>query len=311
MSLFNMEQLGKIEGYLAADQRNEVLPVLEGLVHDMEVYIDENCVATDDDQYFSFTNQFENLAYRRVENDPRRIHTTPVPFDRAYADYAFCLLGNHDYEAAADALKKSIRWNPMNCAHRLDLASVCANMGDYEEFLKISFSVFARASRASHLVRAYTNFYEYFSNCGQYETAAACVKCAARLNPEDKKVINAVTELSSQHQCDPASQTDELTASLLQAQGIPEGANVEIVLCALLMADLAAANGDMESCKDMATIAVDLVGQKQAMALAEIVREQGQENFPEEVAGGFATVNEYASPASQATLDAAVKQARG
>lgn len=309
MVLFNMEQLERIEGYLANDQIGEIAPAVEGMVADMEAYIDENCVTTDEVQYFSFASPFEKLTYRRVENDPRTLKDAPVPFDRAYADYAFCLVRQNDHEKAAEQLKQAVRWNPMNCAHRLDLAAVLLQTGDYEEHLKLSYSVFARASKAVHLVRAYLNFYDYFARCGQYDTAAACVKCAMRLAPQDKRVVNAVTELAAQHQCDPNEQTDELTESLLEAQGIPEGANVEVVLSALLLADISAAQGDMKTCQDMAQVAVDLVGQKKAMALAEIVREQGEENFPEQVDAGMSTANEYASPAAQATLDAAARAA--
>ena len=53
MTLFNREQLARIEGYLANDQTSEILPALQGLVADMEAYIDENCVASDEVQYFS------------------------------------------------------------------------------------------------------------------------------------------------------------------------------------------------------------------------------------------------------------------
>ncbi len=307
MALFNNDQLAQIEGYLANDQTSEMLPALEGLVADMEAYIDENCVATDEVQYFSFESPFEKLVYRRIENDPRTLESAPRPFSRAYSDYAFCLMRQNDFEGAAAALKQAIRWNPVNCAYRLDLAAILTRLGDYEEFLKLSFSVFPRSYSASHLVRAYLNFAAYFEKCEQYETAAACVKCAKRLNPDHPRVVNAASSLTLDHQCDPDAQSDELTQSLLAAQGIPEGANVEVVLCALLFADISAAQGDMNTCKDMAQVAVDLVGQQKAMELAQIVREQGEENYPDSEDDGFASKNEYANPAAQATLDGAVR----
>lgn len=309
MPLFTVDQLARIEGYLANDQTSEILPALRGLVADMETYIDEHCTATDAVQYFSFATPFEKLTYRRVEDDPRTLEAAPVPFDRAYADYAFCLLRQNDVEGAGEALKQAIRWNPMNCSYRLDLAAMLLKLGDVEEHLKLSYSVFARASVSMHLVRAYLNFGDYFERCGEFETAAACVKCAQRLAPRDKRVGNAAGRLALDHQCDPGAQADELTRSLLDAQGIPEGANVEVVLSALLLADISAAQGDMQTCQDMAQVAVDLVGQKQAMALADIVREQGEEHFPDEEPASLSTENEYASPAAQATLDGAVRAA--
>lgn len=310
MALFTMDQLARIEGYLANDQTSEILPVLQGLVSDMEAYIDENCVTTDAVQFFSFASPFQKLTYRRVEDDPRTLKEVPVPFDRAYADYAFCLIGQHDMEGASEALKQAVRWNPMDCAHRLDLAAVMANLGDYEQFLKLSYSVFARASSSAHLVRAYLNFADYFEKCSEYETAAACVACALRLAPEDTRVTNAASKLALEHHCDPRSLSDEDVERALDPQGIPDGANVEVVLSALLLADISAGQGDMQTCQDMAQVAVDLVGQKKAMALAEIVREHGEENFPEEIDVPMSTANEYASPAAQATLDGAARAAK-
>jgi tetratricopeptide (TPR) repeat protein len=310
MALFTLNQLQTVEGYLAQDQVGDILPALEGLVHDMEVYIDEECAVTDEVQYFSFASAFQKLTYRRVEKDPRKLVDAPAPFDRAYADYAFALVRMNDLEAAAEALKQAVRWNPMNCAHRLDLAAVLAQAGDYEEHLKLSYSVFARAASSAHLVRAYLNFEDYFERCQQFETAAACVKCALRLLPQDKKAVSAASKLALEHQCDPNAQADELTSSLLAEQGIPEGANVEVVLSALLLADISAAQGDMATCQDMACVAVDLVGQQKATALAELVRESGEKNFSDDAEGSASTANEYASPAAQATLDDAVAAAQ-
>ncbi len=309
MPLFNRDQLARIEGYLANDQTSEVMPALQGLVADMEAYIDENCVATDEDQFFSFATPFQKLTYRRVEADPRRLHDVPVPFDRAYSDYAFCLIGQHDYEKAAEALKQAVRWNPMNCSYRRDLATLLKQLGEYEQYLKMTYSVFARAASSAHLVRAYLNFADYFMQCGQFETAAACVKSALRLVPEDKRSVTAASKLAVEHGCNPLEMADEDAARLLDEQGIPEGANVEVVLSALLLADISAAQGDLSTCQDMAQVAVDLVGQKRAMVLAELVREQGEENFPDDIDGGLSSSNEYASPAAQATLDGAVRAA--
>lgn len=281
MTLFTAEQLAAIEGYLASGQASEALPALQALVADMEVYIDENCAATDEVQFFSFATPFEKLTYRRVEADPRALVDAPAPFSRAYADYAYALIQAHDLEAAAAQLRQAVRWNPMECAHRLDLATLSARLGNEEEALKLTYSVFARASRPSHLVRAYLDFADYFCGEGQYETAAACVKCALRLAPQDARATNAASDLVESHQCDPREQADELTASLLDAQGIPEGANVEVVLSALLLADISSEQGDLETCRDMVQVAVGLVGQEQARALAQIVREQGSQDEPD------------------------------
>ena len=306
MMLFNMEQLERCEAYLADEKYEQIAPAFEGMVADMETYIDENCVTTPEVQWFSFESPFELLAYQRVEKDPRQIKLAERPFDRAYADLAFCYLNAEDYERAANCLKQAVRWNPMNCAHRLNLAGVLMRSGDMEEALRLSYSVFARASKSMHLVRAYNNFAQYFVNCEQYETAAACVKCALHLNPADKHACEMAKTLRDEHQCDPHAQADELTTSLLDEQGIPEGANVEVVLSALLLADIAGARDDMQTCADMAQVAVDLVGREKAQALSKIVADAAGDAYPEEQGGASSDVED---PAAAATLDAAMRAA--
>lgn len=269
-----LERLQAIEGYLACGQTLEARPLLEALVSQIELYIDEECVTSDTRQYFSFSSQFEKLAYQRVESDPRELVVVGAPFDRVYADQAFCLLALNDPEAAAEALKKAVRWNPMDCAHRLDLAAVLNTLGDSDEFLRLSYSVFARASVSAHLVRAYLNFAQAFEAAQEWESAAACAKCAWRLNDSDPRVLEVCDRLADEHQCDPRKQADELTESLLEAQGLPDGANVEVVICALLLSDIYLEQGDEQAAEQLTWVAIDLVGQENARALKQLVREQ-------------------------------------
>lgn len=310
MTLFTVEQLERAESFLADAKYDQILPAFEGLVADMETYIDENCLTTDAVQWFSFDSPFELLTYRRIEDDPRELKAAERPFARAYADLAFCQISLGNYEDAAENLKKAVRWNPMNCSYRLNLAGVFKRLGDYEEHLRMTFSVFARASHSTHLVRAYDSFAEYFIGCEQYETAAACVKCGLRLHEQDKRLVEKAAKLRDEHQCDPAAQTDELTESLLDEQGIPQGANVEVVLSALLLADISGARSDMQTCADMAQIAVDLVGQQRATALAKMVSDAAQQTYPEEEDAGRVS-SDFDDPNAAATLDAAVAAATG
>jgi tetratricopeptide (TPR) repeat protein len=269
-----LERLSSIENHLASGQTAEARPMLEAMLREIEVYIDESCVTTDQVQYFSFSSQFEKLAYQRVENDPRQLVVVEAPFDRVYADYAFCLLSLNDPEAAAEALKQAVRWNPMDCAHRLDLAAVLNTLGNDDEFLRLSYSVFERASVSSHLVRAYLNFEQAYEAAEEWETAAACAKCAWRMNDSDPRVLETCERLAGEHQCDPRKQADELTQSLLDAQGIPDGANVAVVVCALLLSDIYLEQGDTDSAEQLTWVAIDLVGQENARALKQLVREQ-------------------------------------
>jgi tetratricopeptide (TPR) repeat protein len=278
MELFTTEQLERCEGSLAQGAYEEILPRLQDMSSAAQAFIDETYEPTNEVQWFSFSSQFELLTYKRVENDPREIRPAAAPFDRLFADTGFCLLQLSRFEEAAESLKQAVRWNPMECAHRLNLASALAQMGDYEEYLRMTYSVFDRASRSVHLARAYENFAGYFIDSEMPDTAAACVKCGLALVPEDKRLLAIGESLATNHQRDYREQSDELTESLLDEQGIPTGANVEVAISALLLADIATANGDEQTAMDMNAIAVDLMGEERAVTLSRMIAEADEDD---------------------------------
>lgn len=273
MHLFDIAELERCEIFLAQGSYPDILPELQDMATQAQTYIDETYDPGDTVQWFSFASQFELLTYKRVEKDPRDLRPAARPFDRLFADLGYCLLQLQRYEESVEAYKQAVRWNPMECSHRLNLATALVNAGNYEEYLRMTFSVFERASHAVHLARAYANFAGYFIDCEQPETAAACVKAGLRLVPQDAQLLDIGDALRRNHQRDWREQSDGLCASLLEQQGIPEGANAEVAVSALLLSELALESGDSLTASQTASIATDLMGTEQAEALARIIAE--------------------------------------
>jgi tetratricopeptide (TPR) repeat protein len=270
------DELLRAEGLLVQGEAELALELLARLAEDAEEYVDRNCPTTDELQWFSFPSVFERLAYRRVEQDPRELRDVGEPLDRLYADLALAHVHCGDYESAAAALRQAVRWNPMGCEHRLNLADLCRIAGDMREHLALSFSVFERASEASHLVRAYLNFAAYFQAAENPRAAAACLHVAQRIDPTDQ-ALQAALEHASGTEADPANVTDDQAEELLAAEGLPEGANAEIAVCLLMCAGDAAALGDRNLATGLTLRARDLVGEKAAMALLELIRSDDEE----------------------------------
>lgn len=264
------DELYRAEGYLVQGQEELALDLLARLAEDAEEYVDRNCPTTDELQWFSFPTLFERLAYRRVEGDPRELRDVGEPLDRLYADLALAQVHCGDYDSAGMALRQAIRWNPMGCEHRLNLADLCRIAGDMQEHLGLSFSVFERASEAAHLVRAYLNFAEYFRVAENPRAAAACLHVAQSFGIDDSALASAL-ELATDTDADPAGMTDDEAAQLLAAEGLPAGANAEIAVCLLMCAGDAAATGDRNVATTLTLRARDLVGEKACMALLELI----------------------------------------
>lgn len=277
MAFHKLEQdLVSAEALLAENKPQEAVGILSRLAEDAEEYVDKNYNTTQEVQYFSFPSLFDKLAYKRVEKDPRKLIDVEEPLDRLYADLAFALIQTGDYSAAQEALKLAIRWNPMNCGARLDLAELARLDGTMDEWLALTYSVFARASHAPHLARAYTNFAYHFQAAGKPQVAAACLYLALRFNAADKPTQALLQEVKAAG-FDPAGFSAEKASALVEAEGIPDGANAEIAVCLLMCATDVAQEGNKKLATQFTMQARDLVGEKAAAALLELILESGDE----------------------------------
>lgn len=270
------EELERAEGLLLQDEGSLALELLTRLAEDAEAYVDANCPTTEELQWFAFPTLFERLAYRRVENDPRELRDVGEPLGRLYADLALASVRAEDYDAAAAALKSAVRWDPMDCASRLNLADLCRMSGDTQEFLALSYSVFERASEATHLARAFANFALWFQMTEKPRVAAAALRAARSLDVRDGSLVAALDQASGTDH-DPDLVTDSEMTELLAAEGLPDGANAEIAVCLLMCATDAAAAGARGEAATLTLRARDLVGEAAAQALLELIRESDAE----------------------------------
>ena len=227
------EGLAHAEALMIEGQNDEALSVLLGIAEDAEEYVDRNCPTTDEVQWFSFPTIFERLAYRRVEKDPRELRDVGEPMDRLYGDLALAAVHTGDYDIATNALKQAVRWNPMGCEMRLNLADLFRVNGDINEYLALTYSVFERASDARHLARAFANFSEYFLVQQKPRTAAAALRAGRRLGVKERALDQALDQAAGTTH-DPDLVGDDEARDLLAQEGLPDGANAEIAICLLM-----------------------------------------------------------------------------
>ncbi len=270
------EELLRAEGLMLEEQDETARDLLLRLAEDAEAYVDANCHTTETVQWFSFPTIFERLCYRRVEQDPRELRDVEEPLDRLYADLALADVRLGEYDHAIEALKQAVRWNPMDCGYRLDLADLFMISGNVQECLGLAYSVFNRASDARHLARAFLVFSNWFQQSGNAPASAAALRAARRLDMPDPALAAALNQAEGTDR-DPDSLTDEEEAQILEAEGLPDGANAEVAICLLMCASDAAAAGDRYLATELTVRARDLVGESAAMALLQLIREGDKE----------------------------------
>lgn len=268
--------IAQAEAYLAAGDLAQATPLLERLVELAEEYIDAECKTTDEVQYFSFADAFERLAYRRIERDPRTLVQVDAPFDRLYAALAFAYICQQDYVSARNALSQAVRWNPMNCAYRLDLAELFRALDDTQEWAALSHSVIERASDARSAARAYANLGEFFLDAHNALAASGCARVAQRLAPQDARV-EALVERMVAERAEAAEATDEEALAELATQGVDANPSAEIAICLLMCASDAAAAGDRNKATQLTVRARGLIGDEACRALVKLIRESDAE----------------------------------
>ncbi|MBM6774728.1 hypothetical protein [Olsenella profusa] len=279
------EELERAEGLLLQGEAESAAELLARLAEDAEEYVDRNCPTTDEVQWFSFPTLFERLAYRRVESDPRELRDVGEPLDRLYGDLALANVQTGDYDEATEALKRAVRWNPMDCSYRLNLADLYRVAGDTQEYLALTYSVFERASDARHLARAFVNFAGWFETSEKPRAAAAALRAARALDVRDG-ALEAALDQAAGTEHDPDLVSDAEMSELLAAEGLPDGANAEIAVCLLMCATDAAAAGQRNEAATLTLRARDLVGEPAAKALLELIRDADEEVAAEAGADG-------------------------
>ncbi len=264
------------ETYLAAGDISTASQMLERYLELVEEYIAEECQATDEVQYFSFQDSFERLCYARVEHDPRRIVAVSAPFDRLYSDVAYVCIQQQDYERARDALVQAVRWNPMNCKYRLDLAEIFRALGDIQEWAALSNSVLERASDGRVAARAYSNLGQLFIDQDNAVAASGCARLAVRLAPADARTVALMDRLAKEHP-EVAKDSDDHVLGELSIQGIPTSPSADVAICLLICASDAAAAGDRAQAAEYTARANGLIGKEACSALIKMIREADNE----------------------------------
>ena len=264
------------ETYLAAGDISTASQMLERYLELAEEYIAEECQAMDEVQYFSFQDSFERLCYARVEHDPRRIVAVPAPFDRLYSDVAYVCIQQQDYERARDALVQAVRWNPMNCKYRLDLAEIFRALGDIQEWAALSNSVLERASDGRVAARAYSNLGQLFIDQDNAVAASGCARLAVRLAPADARTVALMDRLAKEYP-EVAKDSDDHVMGELSIQGIPTSPSADVAICLLICASDAATAGDRAQAAEYTARANGLIGKEACSALIKMIREADNE----------------------------------
>lgn len=268
-------ELDTAESLIMQGEYEHASELLRSRADDAESYVAANCSTTPTDQWFCFSSFADKLAYQRCEHDERQLHDSEEPLCRLYNDLALAWAYLDEKELFREALKQVIRWNPMDCQARLSVADVYRILGNIDEFAALSVSVIERASDVRHLASAYTNMALYLRAQNNMDAASAAMHAAKMLDAHNSQVDALLHEVADS-ELDADRFTDDEARDLLQAQGVPYGANANVLICLLMSAYEFAKQQQTNEATKLLVRATHLVGQQMVMQLYAEIRAQGE-----------------------------------
>ncbi len=183
-------------------------------------------------------------AWRRY---PRELVQVEVPFDRLYSDMAFAYIRQQDYVSARNALMQAVRWDPMNCNYRLDLAELFRALEDNRNGHRSRsrcWSVRAMVS-APHAPTPILGQYFLEPETENISAAVGCARLALRLAPNDAHTTRLLNKIHTTYP-DAADESDDHVMGELALQGVPTSPSAEIAICLIMCATDAASDGDKQ-----------------------------------------------------------------
>lgn len=169
------------------------LILMEDIVEKVES-LEENGMFRNDavSEYFTFNEPFEEMLYITVNDPDKEIRRSPIPFDSIYFQYGSLLIDLKRYEDANQALRKAVRWNPVNTDILFEYSESFKLLGDIEKFFEISMQAARYAFRSPSLGRCYRNFAYYFVEKKLWKEAIGCDLISLQFDPDS---ANAQSEL--------------------------------------------------------------------------------------------------------------------
>ena len=114
---------------------------------------------------------FKEAIYSQVNKTEKTVRRAEFPFTNIYLNYGSLLVELGRYEEANAALKKALRWNPVNMGVRAEYMETLKLLGHMDEYYEMAITSFKYAFKSKDLARCYRNLGWYFVEKEMYTEA--------------------------------------------------------------------------------------------------------------------------------------------
>ena len=205
---------------------DKALKIMEDLVKEIE---EENSFQDDEvSEYHVFYEYFEEFLYLFLKKPKKDLRQVPTDFPKIYMIYGSLLVEQKEYELAKIALRKGLKWDPVNFNLFGEYTEIFKITGDLKKFFELTLHAFKIAFKPKDLARCYRNLGYYFVEKELYREAIGCYLISMQYDNNSKNAQSELYYISSLS--DVNKPTIEELEEIASAYGFPIGPDDKDIL---------------------------------------------------------------------------------
>ena len=205
----------------------KALKLVESLVNRVE----ELNMFKDDQvsEYHTLNEPFEEILYDFKNKPGKKLRQASEPFSEIYLLYGNLLVEFKRFEEARIALKKALRWNPIDTKAYFEYTETYKMTGDFETFFNLTKAAFGISYRATAVARCYRNLGYYFVEKELYPEAVGCYLMSMQFEPDAKQVQSELYYINNKAKRTIPDPSMEELKGFAEKYGFPIQADDDIV----------------------------------------------------------------------------------
>ena len=176
--------------------------------------------------YYNFNDVIDFVLYTRINKPSKNIKWIGTPFSNAYNCLAYIYNEEKNYDEALKMVEKSIKWNPMSLYPLFEKCETYKMQNNWEEFKKITVSLYDKIYNASDLAHYYRNLGFYYIEMNDLNLAYALYLAAIKFE-KNKSAYSEMLYINQQLNRDDYQMSSEEGLKLLNDNNIQFGIKQE------------------------------------------------------------------------------------
>lgn len=217
------KKLNEASSYIFGKDKNfeKAKSILFDIINEASSY--DNDSETD---YYNFNDVIDFVLYTRINKPSKNIKWIGTPFSNAYNCLAYIYNEEKKYDEALKMVEKSIKWNPMSLYPLFEKCETYKIQNNWEEFKKITESLYDKIYNASDLAHYYRNLGFYYIEMNDLNLAYALYSVAIKFE-KNKSAYSEMLYINQQLNRDDYQMSSEEGLKLLNDNNIPFGIKQE------------------------------------------------------------------------------------